>query len=579
MDKAYREGKFKRFGLSNYTAAEVEQFLKITEERGFVKPTVYQGQYNPAVINGADLQHIKTRLESLDTLITQICSKTGTPGVALGILHNGEVLHTASYGFQDVECQTAPNVDTSFLICSLTKAITALMIGMVIDEGKLDFQTRLDEILPEFQRNDAQANITIEDLLSHRTGLAPYDGLWVGSDNRVMLNRSEAIPILNYSPVISDLRTKFIYNNIAYDVLGQVLEKVTGSTYSELLHERITKPLNLNRTFYAEEPFDDNTAKSYTVLDDGSFYQIPTWGHGKDLLIGAGGAIRSSISDLLVLYKALMDAANSQVTQSSTSGTGHVFKQMPQLLQGKIGLPSKSLRECSYASGWIRAQLPAIVDLFAGYKPPILGSGSASRLMIHHQGQIAGNVGYAALFPETTTAVVVLGNSAGFTDSMRLLGQILVETVFGNNVNFDEYLGIAIEASKSTIESVKAVHSTLIAGKTVDQPTRAIKAYTGRYYNTIRNFFIDVNEVNGKLQVAYMGSPHDTFDLIPYQTDSFFWWLDFNESAKRARLPGYPKEFFILKFSLPSHEFQIADEGEVFMKNTSEFDVIGTFDV
>lgn len=52
MDKAYREGKFKRFGLSNYTAAEVEQFLKISEERGFVKPTVYQGQYNPVVRTG-----------------------------------------------------------------------------------------------------------------------------------------------------------------------------------------------------------------------------------------------------------------------------------------------------------------------------------------------------------------------------------------------------------------------------------------------------------------------------------------------------------------------------------------------
>ncbi|KAL6877694.1 NADP-dependent oxidoreductase domain-containing protein [Trichoderma longibrachiatum] len=52
IDKAYREGKFKRFGLSNYTAEEVEQFIKISEERGFVKPTVYQGQYNPIVRTG-----------------------------------------------------------------------------------------------------------------------------------------------------------------------------------------------------------------------------------------------------------------------------------------------------------------------------------------------------------------------------------------------------------------------------------------------------------------------------------------------------------------------------------------------
>lgn len=318
-------------------------------------------------------------------------------------------------------------------------------------------------------------------------------------------------------------------------------------------------------------------------MEDGSFYEVPPWGHGKNLLIGAAGAIRSSISDLLVLYKALINAANSQVVQRSVSGAKNVFKQMPQLLQGKVGVPNQSLREYSYASGWIRAELPAIVDLFADYAPPLLGSGSASRLMIHHQGYIAGNVGYVALFPETSTAVVVLGNSAGLTDTMRLLGQVIVETVLGNKVDADTYLNIAIAASKNTIESVNTVHKELLAGKTIDQPTRDITAYTGRYYNVIENFFIDIIEIDGRIQVAYMGSSNDTFDLIPYESDSFFWWLDFNESAKRARLPGYPKEYFILKFSCPStsswlrsrtdvemgcltwkHEFQLAGPGEVF---------------
>lgn len=404
---------------------------------------------------------VKSRLEALGPLIVQICNITGTPGVSLGVLYDGEILHTASYGFQDVERQVEPNVDTSFLVCSMTKAITASMIGMVIDEGKLDFSTQL--------------------------------------------------------------------------------------------------------------------------------YQI-----------GAAGAIRSSISDLLVLYKALINAANSQVVQRSVSGAKNVFKQMPQLLQGKIGVPNQSLREYSYASGWIRAELPAIVDLFADYEPPLLGSGSASRLMIHHQGYIAGNVGYVALFPETSTAVVVLGNSAGLTDTMRLLGQVIVETVLGNEVDADTYLNTAIAASKNTIESVNTVHKELLAGKTIDQPTRDITAYTGRYYNVIENFFIDIIEIDGRIQVAYMGSSNDTFDLIPYESDSFFWWLDFNESANRARLPGYPKEYFILKFSCPStsswlrsrtdaemgcltwkHEFQLAGPGEAFRKKTRNpySEVFGTFGI
>jgi CubicO group peptidase (beta-lactamase class C family) len=200
---------------------------------------------------------------------------------------------------------------------------------------------------------------------------------------------------------------------------------------------------------------DKNTAKSYITLKDGSFYEVPPWGHGKNFLIGAAGAICSSVSDLLVLYKALINDANSQVAQSSVPEARIVFKQMPQLLQGKIGLLNQSLREYSYASGWISAQLPAVVDLFADYEPPLLGSGSASRLMIHYQGYIAGNVGYAALFPETTSAVVILGNSAGLTDAMRLLGQITVETILGNEVDEDSYLNTAIAATKNTIASMK----------------------------------------------------------------------------------------------------------------------------
>lgn len=52
MDKAYKEGKFRKFGLSNFTASEVEQIIEICERRGFVKPSVYEGQYNPIVRGG-----------------------------------------------------------------------------------------------------------------------------------------------------------------------------------------------------------------------------------------------------------------------------------------------------------------------------------------------------------------------------------------------------------------------------------------------------------------------------------------------------------------------------------------------
>lgn len=172
--------------------------------------------------------------------------------------------------------------------------------------------------------------------------------------------------------------------------------------------------------------------------------------------------------------------------------------------------------------------------------------------MIHHSGYIAGNVGYLALFPETSTAIIVLGNSAGLTDTMRLITHLVVETVFENDVDPKTYVDILRQAGKDNIQFVADVHKELLDSKTVYTPARSLSAYTGRYYNLIGNFFIEIKEVDKRLQVAYMGATHDTFDLETYQKDSFFWFLDFDESAKRARLPGYPKEYFTLKFGCPT---------------------------
>lgn len=260
-----------------------------------------------------------------------------------------------------------------------------------------------------------------------------------------------------------------------------MLEKLSGSSYLDLIHERIVGPLKLNRTFYAEEPLDANTAKSYAALSDGSAYELPPWGYGKDLLIGAGGAIRSSINDMLVLYKALMDAGKAaQSTGGTTDTANNPFKSVPELFQARVQVPSKTFREYSYASGWVRAQLPNTVDLFADYVPPALGRGAPSRIMLYHQGYIAGIVAIVALFPDTTSAVIVAGNSAGSTDTMRLLGQILIETLFENPFNASEYIDVARAASHRNIEGVASIYRQLVGSRTVRKPVRPLLAYVGR---------------------------------------------------------------------------------------------------
>lgn len=109
-----------------------------------------------------------------------------------------------------MDAQLRSDNDTIHLIASLTKAFTAAMVGMVVGVGKLNWTTQRHEVIPEFRREDAAANITVTDLLCHRTGLLSYDCLWLLSDNNMGLDRADAIPMLSYVPVAAPLRSEFI---------------------------------------------------------------------------------------------------------------------------------------------------------------------------------------------------------------------------------------------------------------------------------------------------------------------------------------------------------------------------------
>ena len=92
------------------------------------------------------------------------------------------------------------------------------------------------------------------------------------------------------------------------------------------------------------------------------------------------------------------------------------------------------------------------------------------------------------------------------------------------------------------------VYKEILDGRTLLEPRRPLCAHVGRYFNAMRNFFIDVSLHNGDLCLSFMGRERDTFKLAPYGDDSFFWFLTHNEAAALARYDGYGSDFFILKF-------------------------------
>ena len=258
-------------------------------------------------------------------------------------MENNKTVYTASLGAADIESKTPCDSDTTFVLGSLTKSMTAALVASLHDDGIIpSWDAPLKTLLPEFHREDIYGEITLTDLLTHHTGLASLDSLWLASNNVPYLPRSEAVRILNYAPGIQPFRTQFIYNNFGYEVLGQVIERASGETFAEVLRRRVLNPLGLYRTYYTEES-RENEAKPYAALEAGSLVPIAPPLHGENVLMGPAGGVRSSVNDLLTLYKAFMGAALHEIIHPDTGSPDQpksTIRGIDQLWKGHQSLPS-----------------------------------------------------------------------------------------------------------------------------------------------------------------------------------------------------------------------------------------------
>ncbi len=187
-------------------------------------------------------------LKKLDAYITNAMEQFEQPGLAVGIVQNGDLIWSKGYGSPDLSNKEKVTANTIFTSASLSKAFTACAIGLLVDEGKMSFDDPVRKHLPEFQAaNDyVTSKITIKDLLSHRAGWITFDGdlLWYGTD----YTPQEILQRHANEPLTYGFREKFGYSNLMYIAAAQVIERVSGKDWDTFITERILQPLNMERT-------------------------------------------------------------------------------------------------------------------------------------------------------------------------------------------------------------------------------------------------------------------------------------------------------------------------------------------
>ncbi|NMO57064.1 beta-lactamase family protein [Actinoplanes sp. TBRC 11911] len=238
----------------------------------------------------------------VDEIATRAQAGGRTPSLALAIVRDRVVLHFAAAGENPV-----PDAKTQYRIGSITKTMTAAMVMQLRDEGFF----ALDDLLYRHLPGTPIGGVTLRQLLGHVSGLQREpDGPWweraTGGDVDKLLAD------LGYDKVCGPPFRRFRYSNLAYGLLGAVLQKATGESWPALVTKRVLDPLGMKRTTYAPmEPF----ARGYVVHQlDGSMHEEPRLDAGA---MAPAGQLWSTVTDMAKWVAFLADPAPAVLSRET----------------------------------------------------------------------------------------------------------------------------------------------------------------------------------------------------------------------------------------------------------------------
>ena len=238
----------------------------------------------------------KSDWSALDQYINSSMKDWKVPGASVAIVRDGSVVYATGFGVRDIRTNQPVTPDTLFDIGSCTKAFTSAAIAMLVDEGKMHWDGKVDDYIPFFHLYDplADENVTIRDLLTHRTGVPGTDLLWYVYPQA---SREELIRHLAYVKPTAGFRAKFQYQNVMYVAAGYAVGQVTHSTWDDFVQSRIFQPLGMTEsdTSATAAQKSSDYATPHEQNPDGSVKAVP-W-HNIDNA-GPAGSINSSARDM-----------------------------------------------------------------------------------------------------------------------------------------------------------------------------------------------------------------------------------------------------------------------------------------
>ncbi|MCC5913250.1 MAG: serine hydrolase [Balneolaceae bacterium] len=377
------------------------------------------------------------------------------PGLAIAIVKDGEVIHANGYGVKKLGEAARVNTDTQFGIASVSKHMTALSLGILVDEGVISWNDPVQKHIPWFKLSDPYASelVTIRDLLTHQVGV----GRMLGNRLQFMTDRSrdELLYRMRYHEFEQPFRSQYVYSNVMYTLAGEVVNAVTDLTWDEFMTERLFEPLGMDRTNTSIHDLDEENAAWPHQYIKGEVVTIPrrSW----DIGAPAGG-VNSTMTDMTQWMKMMLGTPGSLDDERLLTTRTMREIMTPQVSQ-PIGSVTSSMR--GYGFGL------SITD-YQGVR------------VISHGGATDGMNTTYMLIPEEDFGIIITTNV--FSNFREAIAYTVIDHILdveGNDWNeryYDNYT--------SRYETVKQLREEFEATRIPDtSPTHDLEAYTGSFYD------------------------------------------------------------------------------------------------